>query len=154
SSSRSWAAGCTPSTPTTPANASIPTATAVICCPNPGYAGCCPRSGCGSAGISWSCGATRRGFGNGCGSVDWAAGRGSHVDDHRRHGTVQDLPSRLARPHGGVRQVRTVAAPGLAGHQTAVPPLAAGPVLDLQRRRDDRRGDWRPVLGAVQTGTV
>ncbi len=40
-------------------------------------------------------------------------------------------------------------APGLAGHQAAVPPLGAGAVLDHHRHRNDRRRDGWPVFQAV-----
>ena len=53
SSSRSWAAGCTPNIPTTRPSDSSPTATAATCCRSRACASCCPRSGCGSAGSSW-----------------------------------------------------------------------------------------------------
>ena len=52
SSSRSSAAECTPSTPTTRPSGTSPTATAATCCRSPVCASCCRRSGCGSAGIS------------------------------------------------------------------------------------------------------
>ena len=53
SSSRSWAEGCTPNTPTTPGSGSSPTAIAAICCRSPACGNCCHRNGYGSAGSSW-----------------------------------------------------------------------------------------------------
>ena len=51
-------------------------------------------------------------------------------------------------------QARAVAAPGLAGHQAALPPLGAGAVLDHHRHRHHRRGDGRAVLQAVSPQAV
>ena len=62
SSSRSSAAGCTPSTPTTRPSGSTPTAIGAICCPSRDCASCCRRSGCGSAGTSWCPAAIPRGL--------------------------------------------------------------------------------------------
>ena len=53
----------------------------------------------------------------------------------------------------GLRQARTVAAPGLAGHQAALPPLGARADLDHHRHRHHGGGPRRPVLDAVPPAT-
>ena len=94
--------------------------------------------------------AWRNGFG--CGAwADARSSRGLHNDVHRRGRAVAHDEPRMGRPRRGLQQTRTVAAPWLAGHQTALPALGARPVLDHHRNRRDSGGDGALVLKAVQT---
>ena len=58
----------------------------------------------------------------------------------------QDVEPGVGRSGRGIRQARTVAAPGLAGHQAALPPLGARADLDHHRHRHHGGGPWRVVL--------
>ena len=51
----------------------------------------------------------------------------------------------------GFRQARAVAAPGLAGHQAALPPLGARTVLDHDRHRHHGRRDGRRCTPSCST---
>ena len=153
SSSRSSAAGCTPSTPDDAAKRFFTYRNRGYLLSQPGIA---QAAAAGVAAVRLVLpgdpprprGVSRSGFG--------CAGMGRRERFEKPDMTFTDAAAQsktmsraLARPRRRLRQARAVAAPRLAGHQAALPALGARPVLDHHRHRHHGGRDGRAVLEAV-----